>query len=36
MKKYSKEVHEFIANNVVGRSCQELMELVNREMGTNF
>lgn len=36
MKAYSEQVQEFIKNNVAGRSCRELVELVNNEMGTSF
>ncbi len=34
--KYSKEVKDFIRNNVKGRTTKELVELVNKEMGTDF
>lgn len=34
--RYPPEVHDFIAANVEGRTCKELAELTNREMGTAF
>ena len=34
--RYPPEVHRFIAANVEGRTCKELAELTNREMGTAF
>lgn len=34
--RYPPEVHDFIAANVEGRTCAELTELTNREMGTSF
>ncbi len=34
--RYPPEVHQFIAANVEGRTCKELAELTNREMGTAF
>jgi len=36
MKRYSSEIQAFIAANVEGRTCKELVELTNRKMGTNF
>lgn len=34
--RYPPEVHDFIAANVKGRTCKELAELTNKEMGTSF
>lgn len=34
--RYPPEVCDFIADNVEGRTCKELAELTNKEMGTNF
>ena len=36
MRKYSKEVIEFIRNNAVGKGSKEITELVNNNFGTNF
>lgn len=36
MWKYPDEVKRFIAENVSGRSVRELVELTNKELGTNF
>lgn len=36
MRKYSKEVKEFIENNVFGTTTKELVELVNAKFGTDF
>lgn len=36
MKKYSKEIKDFIKENVKGRTTKELIELVNAEFGTDF
>lgn len=36
MKRYPKEVHQFIAQNVEGRTTKELVELVNARFGPIF
>jgi len=36
MKKYSEEIHRFIAENVQGRTTKELVELVNAKFGPIF
>ncbi len=36
MKRYPKEVHEFIAQNVKGKTTRELVKLVNDRFGTSF
>lgn len=36
MWKYPDEVNNFIAKNVSGRTVRELVELINKELGTNF
>ena len=36
MKRYSKEIKAFIAENVEGRTIKELAALVNAEFGTDF
>ena len=35
-RRYPKAVHQFIRENVKGRTCAELTALVNREFGTDF
>lgn len=36
MTRYSKEINDFIRENVVGRTAEELAELVNEKFGTDF
>ena len=36
MQRYSKQVKEFIATNVAGKTTKELTELVNEKLGTDF
>lgn len=36
MRKYSKEIIEFIRNNAIGKGSKEITELVNNTFGTNF
>lgn len=36
MQKYTKEIKEFIANNVAGKSSEELAELINIKFGTSI
>ena len=35
-QRYPKEVHDFIRNNVAGRTAQELADMTNAAFGTNF
>lgn len=35
-RRYSKEVHDFIAANVVGRTTKELVSIVNAQFGLDF
>ena len=36
MQRYSKEIKEFIANNVVGKTSEELAALINNRFGTHI